>query len=129
MVKVKKTDKKNITHEQRVLISAHKTFKAFMRGQPIHWKTVNRQILRIENRLDVSEHEQAVRARRKDDHFKRNSDRNKLNEESEWDETLTESDDSFMSSSEEEDKQKGFHKDNNGDGGRDGGASGGLMNY
>ena len=123
MVKVKKTDNKNITHEQRVLISAHKTFKAFMRGQAIHWKTVNRQILRIENRLEVSEHEQAVRARRKDDHLKRNSDRNKLNEESDWDETLTESDESFMSS-EEEDKQKGFHKDNNfnGDGGHDGSA-------
>ena len=123
MVKVKRTDKKNITHEQRVLISAHKTFKAFMAGKPIHWKTVNRQILRIENRLESSNYEQLRRAQRKEDRDKRNSDRAKINDESDWDETVTESDEGFMSS-DDDDIQKDFHRDNdfNGGGGQDGGA-------
>ena len=36
MVKVKKTDKANITHEQRVLISARKAFKAFIDGKLVY---------------------------------------------------------------------------------------------
>ena len=71
-----------------------------------------------------------IRAGRKEDREQRKSDRAKLNEESDWDETLTESDEGFMSS-DDGDIQKGFHKDNNfnGDGGLNGCGAGREMAF
>ena len=102
MVKIKRVGAKKITHEQRVLNSARKTFKALYNGKKVHADTIRYQILRIERRLDFSADEQLTRARRKRAHVQRLAARNQLDEESDWDDSLTETDESFLSDIDDE---------------------------